>query len=54
MAIKPSNEVMNAKNVELKTLDILTTTINEMKDTDLMQALVDAGLAEYVNVEEEE
>ena len=49
MAVKPSEEVMKAKDIDLKTLDILNVTINEMKDTDLMQALVDAGLAEYVD-----
>lgn len=49
MAVKPSEEVMKAKDIDLKTLDILNVTINEMKDTELMQALVDAGLAEYVD-----
>lgn len=49
MAVKPSEEVMKAKDIDLKTIDILNVTINEMKDTELMQALVDAGLAEYVD-----
>lgn len=48
MPNKPNDEVINAKDIELRTLDILNVTINEMHDPELMQALVDAGLADYV------
>lgn len=53
MAIKPSEEVLKAKDVELTTLDILNVTINEMNDANLERALVDAGLAEYVDESED-
>lgn len=51
MSRKPSEEVINAKNIDLETVDILTVTINEMNDPSLEKALVDAGLAEYVTEE---
>ena len=53
MATKPSKEILNAKDIDLTTLDILNVTINEMNDPQLMQALVDAGLAEYVEESKE-
>lgn len=52
MARKPSDEILNAKDVDLTTLDILTVTINEMNNPQLERALVDAGLADYVEDKE--
>ena len=49
MSRKPSEEILKAKDIDLQTIDILNVTINEMNDPQLMQALVDAGLAEYVD-----
>ena len=52
MARKPSEEILNAKDIDLTTVDILTVTINEMNNPQLERALVDAGLAEYVDDKE--
>ena len=52
MARKPSDEILNAKDVDLTTVDILTVTINEMNNPQLQRALVEAGLAEYVDEKE--
>lgn len=53
MASKPSEEILKAKDIDLTTIDILNVTLNEMNDATLNQALVDAGLAEYVEDEKE-
>ncbi len=53
MPSKPSNEILQAKDIDLTTVDILTVTINEMNNPNLERELVDAGLAEYVNESED-
>lgn len=53
MPTKPNQEVIDAKDIDLTTVDILTVTINEMNNPNLERELVEAGLAEYVNESEE-
>lgn len=45
MPTKPSKEVLEAKDKELKPKDILEAVINEMHDDELEQRLIDAGVA---------
>ncbi len=45
MPRKPSKEVLEAKDKELRPKDILEATINEMNDPELEQRLIDAGVA---------
>lgn len=53
MPSKPSTEILQAKDIDLTTVDILTVTINEMNNPNLERELVDAGLAEYVTESED-
>ncbi len=45
MPRKPSKEVLEAKDKDLKPKDILEAVINEMHDEELEQRLIDAGVA---------
>ena len=45
MPKKPSTEVLEAKNKDLKPKDILEAVINEMNDGELEDRLVQAGVA---------
>ena len=45
MPKKPSTEVLEAKNKDLKPKDILEAVINEMNDSELEDRLVAAGVA---------
>ena len=53
MPTKPTKEILDAKDVDLTTLDILTVTINEMNNPSLERELVEAGLADFVNESED-
>lgn len=53
MPSKPSNDVLQAKDIDLTTIDILTVTINEMNNPSLERELVESGLAEYVTESED-
>ncbi len=45
MPTKPSKEVLEAKDKDLRPKDILEAVINEMHDPELEEKLVDAGVA---------
>lgn len=47
----PDSDTINAKNVKLDPIAVLTATINDMHDPELEQKLVDAGVATYVEEE---
>ena len=44
----PDEKTLNAKNVKLDPVAVLTAVINDMNDPELEKKLVDAGVATYV------
>ena len=51
MPRKPTQEVLDAAKQKLDPIAVLNATINEMNDPELEKALVDAGVARYVESE---
>ncbi len=47
----PDSDTLNAKNIQLDPVKVLTAVINDMNDPELEQKLVDAGVATYVEEE---